>query len=157
MKNIKYNYFQNTLLLTFVLLVLAGCERDLSDDAVLAGFSTEGDIFTDAPVGLGSNFYFPYLGSKPDAAAFDGVETYKGNASIRLSVPNADDPEGNYAGAILRIDGPGRDLTGYDALTFWARGSQGVILDGVGFGEDFIENKYQATITNVSIGTGWNK
>ncbi|WP_205527086.1 Ig-like domain-containing protein [Hanstruepera ponticola] len=157
MKNIKYNYFQNTLLLTYVLLVLAGCERDLSDDAVLAGFSTEGDIFTDAPVGLGSNFYFPYLGSKPDAAAFDGVETYKGNASIRLSVPNADDPEGNYAGAILRIDGSGRDLTGYDALTFWARGSQGVILDGIGFGEDFIENKYQATITNVSIGTGWNK
>lgn len=157
MKNIQFNYKIKGLLLVFTLLLIGSCDRDLSDDAVLAGFSKEGDIFTDVPVGLGTNFYFPYLGSKLDAAAFDGVEVYKGSASIRLSVPNADDPDGNYAGAILRVDGAGRDLTGYDALTFWARGSQGVVLDQIGFGEDFIENKYQATISNVSIGTGWNK
>ncbi|WP_207764252.1 Ig-like domain-containing protein [Hanstruepera neustonica] len=157
MKNIKYNYFKNTLLLTLVLLVLAGCERDLSDDAVLAGFSKEGAVFTDGPIALGSNFYFPYNGSKPDAVSFDGTETYKGNTSIEISVPNADDPEGNYAGAILRVDGAGRDLTGFDALTFYAKASQGVSLDAIGFGEDFIDNKYQASIVGVSIGTGWNK
>jgi hypothetical protein len=157
MKTIRFNYKTKSLLLIFTFLLIASCERDLSDDAVLAGFSEESDVFTDAPIGLGSNFYFPYLGSKPDAAAFDGVEAFRGITSIRLSVPNADDPEGNFAGAIFRIDGAGRDLSGYDALTFYARGSQGVSLDQIGFGEDFLDNKYVATLNNVSIGTGWNK
>ncbi|WP_250432520.1 Ig-like domain-containing protein [Hanstruepera flava] len=157
MRNIQINNKIKGLLLIFAVLLIGSCERDLSDDAVLAGFSKEGDIFIDGPIALGSNFYFPYNGSKPDAVSFDGIDTYRGSASIRINVPNADDPEGNYAGAILRIDGAGRDLTGFDALTFYAKASQGVNLDAIGFGEDFIDNKYQATITNVSIGTGWNK
>ena len=37
---------------------------------------------------------------------------------MRIDVPNANDPEGNYAGAIFRVEGQGRDLSGYNALTF---------------------------------------
>ena len=157
MKNRKINYLKNTLLLVFVLITSINCERDLSDDATLSGFSKTGEIFTDTPVGLGSNFYFPYSGSKATAWSVDNSVAYKGTASMRFDIPNANDPEGNYAGAIFRIDGAGRDLTGYDALTFWAKSSQGVNIAEIGFGEDFFPNKYIATITNVSVGTIWTK
>ena len=34
---------------------------------------------------------------------------------------NPDNPSGTYAGAILRIDGAGRNLTEFDALTFYVK------------------------------------
>jgi hypothetical protein len=157
MKNIKLKHIKATFLFGLVFTLILSCERELSDEAVFAKFSTTGDIFTDTPIGLGSNFYFPYAGSKADAASFDGDDTYDGTSSIRIDVPNASDTNGNYAGAILRVDGAGRNLTGYNALTFWAKASQGVAIDAIGFGEDFEDNKYQTSITNISLGTGWQK
>jgi hypothetical protein len=164
MKNRKINYFKNTLLLGLVLLTSISCERDLSDDATVATFPKTAEIFIDAPVGLGTNFYFPYgpdannpVGSKFTAWSVDSDVSYRGSSSMRFDVPNANDPEGNYAGGILRIDGAGRNLTGYDALTFWAKASQGVTIGEIGFGEDFFPNKYIATRQNVSLGTAWVK
>lgn len=157
MKNRKINYFRNTLLLGLVLITVLSCERDLSDDAVNATYSRTAEIFIDAPVAMGSNFYFPYGGSKPTAWSVDNETSYKGSSSMRFDVPNANDPEGSYAGAIFRVDGAGRNLTDYDALTFYIKASQGVTIAELGFGEDFIENKYMATITNVSVGTNWTK
>ena len=136
-KNIKVRLFLPILLL----VVMSGCEREISEDAVLATFSTTGDIFTDNFVGMGSDFYLPFAGSKLDAFSVDNEEGFESRASYRVDVPNASDPTGNYAGAILRIDGAGRNLSGYDALTFYARASQGVVLNEAGFGQDFFENK----------------
>jgi hypothetical protein len=48
-------------------------------------------------------------------------------------------------------------LSGFDAITFYAKASQGVSVDAFGFGQDFLENKYLATVNNVSIETGWAK
>ena len=164
MKNNKFNLLKDILLLGFILLLSVSCEREVSDDARLATFPTTGEIFTDTPVGMGSNFYFPYgpdgdnpVGSKFTAWSVDENVSYVGNASMRFDVPNANDPEGNYAGGILRIDGAGRDLSGYDALTFWAKASQGAVVGEFGFGEDFFPNKYITTIKNVSLGTTWKK
>ena len=164
MKNRKFNTIKNILLLGLVLMININCERELSDDATLSNFSKTAEIFTDTPVGMGSNFYFPYgpdalnpIGSKLDAWSVDEEVSYKGNASMRFDVPSSNDPDGNYAGGIFRIDGAGRDLTGYDALTFWAKASQGVTLGEIGFGEDFYPNKYITTMKNVSIGTNWKK
>jgi len=157
MKNKKINYFRNTLLLGLVLITVLSCERDLSDDAVNATYSRTAEIFIDAPIAMGSNFYFPYGGSKLTAWTVDNETSYKGSSSMRFDVPNANDPEGSYAGAIFRVDGAGRNLTDYDALTFYVKASQGVTIAEFGFGEDFIENKYMATITNVSVGTNWTK
>ena len=136
---------------------LLSCERELSSDATFATFPTTAEIFTDSPVGLGSDFYFPFLGSKLTAFSVDDQVSFEGNASMRIDVPNANDLEGNFAGAIFRIDGAGRNLTEYDALTFWAKSSQGVVIDEMGFGQDFEENKYQASITNISFSTNWVK
>jgi hypothetical protein len=164
MKNNKFISLKKSLLLGFILLVSLGCEREVSDDARIATFSTTAEIFTDTPVGMGSNFYFPYgpdadnpVGSKFTAWSVDENVSYLGNASMRFDVPNANDPEGNYAGGILRVDGAGRDLSGYDALTFWAKASQGAVVGEFGFGEDFFPNKYITTVKNVSLGTTWKK
>jgi hypothetical protein len=145
------------------LLLIFGCQTDDSDLQVVKR-STLAEIFTDTPIGMGSNFYFPYgpspdnpPGSKFTAWTVDQEVSYKGNASMRFDVPNADDSEGNFAGAIFRVDGGGRDLSGYDALTFWAKASQGVTISEFGFGEDFFPNKYITTLVNVSLGTNWTK
>ena len=157
MKNRKFNYLGKTLLLGLVLITNLNCEREISDDAVLATFPKTAEIFTDDFIGMGSNFYFPYGGSKPTAFSVDLEQGFESNASIRIDVPNATDTEGTYAGAIFRVDGAGRNLTDYDALTFYVKASQGVTVGEFGFGEDFEENKFITTITNVNVGTNWTK
>lgn len=164
MKNRKINTIKNILLLGLVLMINVNCERELSDDATLSNFSKTAEIFTDTPIGMGSDFYFPYgpdvlnpIGSYFNAWSVDEEISYKGSASMRFDVPSSIDLEGNYAGGIFRIDGAGRDLTGYDALTFWAKASQGVTLGEMGFGEDFFPNKYITTMKNVNISTNWKK
>ena len=164
MKNRKINYLRNSFLLLVIALVNLNCERDLSDEATEATFAKTAEVFTDTPVGMGSNFYFPYgpdannpVGSKFTAWSVDENVSYKGNASMRFDVPNATDSQGNYAGGILRVDGAGRDLSDFDALTFWAKSSQGVTIGEIGFGEDFYPNKYITTMTNISLGTAWTK
>jgi hypothetical protein len=164
MKNTLLNKFKISFLLLLVVMTNVNCERELSDDAKDATFPKTAEVFTDTPVGMGTNFYFPYgpdannpVGSKFSAWSVDTNVSYKGNASMRFDVPNSNDPQGNYAGGILRIDGAGRDLTGYDALTFWAKASQGVTIGEIGFGEDFYPNKYITTMTNISLGTAWTK
>jgi hypothetical protein len=157
MKNKKINYLSISFLLGLILLTNISCERDLSEDATLSTFSKTGEVFTDNFVGMGANFYFPYGDSKFTAFSVDNEEGYNSNASIRVDVPNANDPEGAYAGGIFRIDGAGRNLSDYDALTFYVKASQGVTVGEFGFGEDFAENKYMATVANVSVGTNWTK
>ncbi|GAA4968486.1 carbohydrate-binding protein [Algibacter aquimarinus] len=157
MKNIKNIQKNISLYLILILLLSISCERDLSNEAELATFGKQGEIFTDSPIGLGTDFYFPFLGSKATAWTVDEDEGYESAASMRFDVPNANDPDGNFAGAIFRVDGAGRNLTEFDALTFWARASQGVTIGEIGFGQDFFENKYQVTRTNITLGTTWTK
>lgn len=157
MKTLIKTYTKSTFIPLLALVLGFNCERELSDDIEITQFPNTPEVFIDSPVGLGSDFYFPYGGSKATAWSVDSNESYLGTASMRFDVPNANDPEGNYAGAIFRIDGGGRNLTEYDALTFWARASQGVTIAQFGFGEDFLNNTYMATLQNVSLSTAWQK
>ncbi len=134
-----------------------GCERKLSDDAVLPTFAKTAAIFTDNFIGLGSNFYFPFADAKPDVFSVDTKEGFESNASIRIDVPNNTDPTGTYAGAIFRIDGAGRNLTGFDALTFYVKASTGVKLGDVGFGIDYLGDKNRVSTQNINVGTNWSK
>jgi len=158
MKHIKFIYSKIILLSGLLFfIVTVSCEREISDEVEFATNSPTGEIFTDSPIGMGSDFYFPFLGSKPTAWTVDDNEGYESQSSMRFDVPNADDPDGNYAGAIFRVDGAGRNLTQYDALTFWAKAAQGVTIGEIGFGQDFGENKYQVNASNVSLSTNWVK
>jgi len=153
MKSIKIISIRIALL-GLISFTLSNCERGLSGDAEFARFPSNPEVFID---GFSSGLnYFPFGGSKLDAFSVDINTKYAGTASMRFDVPNVGDPTGAYAGAIFPVD-VGRDLTGYDALTFWARASQGATINEIGFGNDFGENKFMVTLNNMSISTTWTK
>ncbi len=154
MKIRKFTYLRIILLLGLIFTVNISCERDLSDEAVFATFPNTGEVFIDGF--SGGLEYLPFEGSKQNALSIDEKTKYDGTASMRFDVPNFGDPAGSYAGAIFP-DYFGRNLTEYDALTFWAMGSQAATINEIGFGVDFIENKYFATKQNLRINTTWTK
>jgi hypothetical protein len=134
-----------------------GCTREVSDDAVLPTFPKVAEVFTDNFIGLGSDFYLPFGDAKPDVFSVDMTQGYQSNASIRIDVPNVTDPSGTYAGAIFRVDGIGRNLSDFDALTFYVKSSTGTLLGDVGFGIDYLGDKNRVSIQNVNVGTNWSK
>ena len=154
MKNIKYNYSKTFFLLGLFCIAAIGCERELSDDVIDATFSDNGDVFLNTF--SGGLDYFPYADSKFTAFTVETTVVYSGSASMRFDVPNVGDFEGAYAGAIFRDDS-GRDLSGYDALTFWAKATKSAMINDIGFGQDFGENKFQVSLQNMQISTGWQK
>ncbi|NNL16122.1 MAG: carbohydrate-binding protein [Flavobacteriaceae bacterium] len=159
MKNINYNYLKIILLFGSIFTIIVSCEsnlweRELSEDAEFATFSPAAEVFIDGFSGGLS--YDPFGDSKLDAFSVDDEVKYSGTASMRFDVPSFGDPSGPYAGATFR-DAIGRDLTEYDALTFWVKASQAATLNSVGFGEDFEGGKYLVTLSDVQVTTFWQK
>lgn len=154
MKNIKYTYLKIALLIGFIVTVSVGCEREVSDDVAFASYPKNADIFIDGF--SGGLDYLPFGGSVLNAFTVDKEIKYKGSASMRFDVPNVGDPAGAYAGAIFP-DFTGRDLSGYDALTFWAKGTIPGTINEIGFGNDFGENKFMVTMPNLQLTTNWRK
>ena len=153
MKKNKYNYSKVSFFLGLVLTAIVGCERSPSDDAAFATFPNDGEVFID---GFTSGLdYFPFEGSYFQAFTVDKETKQKGSTSMRFDVPTVGDPLGAYAGAIFRT-ATARDLSGYDALTFWAKGTQAGLINEIGFGQDFGENKYLVS-TDLQLTTNWRK
>jgi hypothetical protein len=142
------------LLLWMVALTVVGCQND-PEDFEEASYSKNPEVFIDTfTPGL---IYSAYGGAVADAFQVNTDVTYNNSAaSMRFDVPNVNDPSGSYAGGSFYTS-VGRDLTGYDALTFWAKSTVAASIDVVGFGNDFGENKYQASITGLQISTVWKK
>ena len=156
---IKKTICSALLLMSFVLL-FTSCEREISDDAVLASYPNTADIFTDNPVGLTDAFFEsfdPAGGANPTGFGVDNVVSYRGTTSIRLDVPAPNDPDGGFIGGIFRDRGAGRNLTGFDALTFWAKASTNGSFGTIGFGVDFEESRFETTVTDLQLTTGWKK
>lgn len=154
MKNGRFIYLKNTLLAFGMLVLLAACEREVSDEVAFATFPTNPEVFIDGF--SGGLQYFPFEGSRLDAFSVDTDVKFAGTASMRFDVPNFGDPSGSFAGAVFPDQG-GRDLSGYDALTFWAKATEAATINEIGFGVDFGENKYRVNLPNLRLGTGWNK
>ena len=141
-------------------MVIISCERGLSDDYEFATFNNSGEIYTDAPEGLTDAFFIsfdPASGANTEGFGTDDNEAYKGTSSIRIDVPTPTDPNGGYIGGIFKDRGDGRDLTGYDALTFWAKGSTTATIGTFGFGTDFENGEYPVSLENVELSTDWRK
>lgn len=153
MKNIPIKYVAIALAFLPALLTAPGCKRDLAD-LEPATFPTTPEVFIDG-FSAGLN-YAAFGGSKVTAFDVDSDVKYLGSASMKFAVPDAGDPEGAYAGGAYFTDA-GRNLSGYDALTFWARASQAATIDLVGFGNDLGEAKYQVSLPNVAVNTNWKK
>lgn len=151
MKNIYR--FPGLFLFSAGLALFAGCARD-PNELEPATYPAIPEVFTDA-FSPGLN-YAAFGGS--DVRAFD-VDTevkYKGTASMRIAVPDFNDPAGAYAGGVY-FTNTGRNLSGYNVLTFWAKASKSATIDLIGFGNDLGENKYQASIAGLPVNTNWEK
>ena len=140
-------------LLLLSLLLLNSCQRDI-EDLEPATYPVVGEVFIDE-FSSGLNFA-AFGGSKVTAFDVDTDETYAGEAAMKFAVPDAGDPEGGFAGGVFFTE-VGRDLSGYDALTFWAKASKAASVDIIGFGNDLGESKYQATLNGVKLNTNWQK
>ncbi len=138
------------LLMVFFL----GCEREI-EDLELATYSSNPEVFIDG-FSPGLN-YAAFGGSVPTAFDVDNSVTWNNSAaSMRFEVPNANDPRGSFAGGVFYSEFP-RDLSGFNALTFWAKASQAATIGEIGFGNDLGENKYVVSISGLTLSTGWKK
>jgi hypothetical protein len=98
-----------------------------------------------------------FLGSKVDAVVIDTGEKYRGTASLEITVPPPGDPSGGYAGGAFTTSFS-RDLSGYDAVTFWAKSSMAATLDVAGLGNDNTgTSKYEAKRQAIQLTTNWAK
>ncbi|WP_026302423.1 Ig-like domain-containing protein [Psychroflexus tropicus] len=141
-------------------MVAISCEREVSDDAVLATFPNTAEVYTDNPVGLTDQFFEsfnPAEGYNPEAFDTDDTEAYLGSSSIRLDIPAPNDPDGGFVGGVFSDRGEGRDLSGYDALTFWIKASRTAVFDEVGFGTTFTGERFATKRFGVPLSTQWRK
>ncbi|MFD1062248.1 glycosyl hydrolase family 16 [Winogradskyella litorisediminis] len=137
-----------------MLFTVSSCERDLSEDAVFATFPNDGDVFIDAfSAGLD---YFPFVdaGADPQAFTVETDEVFEGTAAMRFDVPTF----GNgFVGATFNTTAR-RNLTTFDALTFYAKATQVASIDAIGFGIDGeTANKYMTTVNGLELTTAWQK
>lgn len=141
--------------LTAALVLSSGaCARDL-DPLGPASFPSNPAIFVD---GFGDGIGFAaFGGSKADAVQIDQVVRYTGDAALEVTVPDFGDPTGSYAGGAFVANVP-RNLTGYDALTFWARASRPLTLDVAGLGNDNSgTSMFTAETGGLAVTTTWTK
>ncbi|MBD3258026.1 family 16 glycosylhydrolase, partial [candidate division GN15 bacterium] len=107
---------------------------------------------------FGSNVtYQAFGGSVFDALEIDASTAYAGSRSLRITVPDPDDPSGSYAGGAF-TEGGGLDLSQYNALTFWARASKEATLDVAGIGNDNTgTSAYTADVNSLALSTSWQQ
>jgi hypothetical protein len=143
-----------SLALVAVALLLPSACRD-SNPLGPAPLPTGPMIFTDA-FASGVDFQ-AFSGSKLDALSLDTDIKFRGTASLRIRVPAPGDPSGGYAGGAIVANVP-RDLSAYNAVTFYARASQAVTLDVAGLGNDNTGTSlYTAQRDGIALTTAWAK
>ena len=159
MKKFKYTSKINSIAAALLVALMFGCERELSDDISLAKYPNTPEVFTDFPVSLTDQFFISY--DPADGANVNGFDVdnnaYKGSSAIRIDVPGSEDPEGGFIGGIFKDRFLGRDLTEYDALTFWAKGTTTASIGLFGFGTDFEGDKYNVGLEEINLTTTWKQ
>jgi hypothetical protein len=149
----KFRLWQK-LTLGLLAFLFFGCERDINDLSSVS-HPDDPEVFIDG-FSAGLN-YAAFGGSVPTAFDVDQDITWNNSrASMRFEVPNAGDPRGAYAGGAFFTES-GRNLSKYNALTFWAKASQSATLDVAGLGNDLGASTYQVTVSGLQLSTGWNK
>ena len=154
MKTFTIIKFNRIIIALIALVFFVGCQNDDSDLQV-AKFSKDPNVFID---GFSSGLiYAAFSGTDIFAFQVDNKVTYNNtSASMRFDVPNINDPAGAYAGGAF-FTGVGRDLSSYNALTFWAKSSVAATIGVVGFGIDLGANTYPASLSDVRLSTVWRK
>ena len=93
---------------------------------------------------------FADFGGATNAVTVDTTEHHSGTASLKVEVPAT-----NYTGGAL-VASPARDLSGFNALTFWVKASQAATLDVAGLGNAADGDvSAAAELTALPVGTTW--
>lgn len=149
----KYFYPVLTLFALVSVFFFTSCERDPNILAP-ATYPVIPEVFIDG-FSAGLN-YAAFGGSKVTAFDVDKDVKYSGTASMKIEVPDFEDPNGAYAGGAYYTS-EGRDLSSFDALTFWAKASQAANIDVVGIGNDLGASRNLASINGLPVTTNWKK
>lgn len=155
MKKNKAIFKISLLLFTMALFIGIGCrKRDVSELQPPA-FPATAEVFIDDFTG--DLAYAAFGGSDVKAFQVDNQVAYGGTKqSMRFEVPDANSPNGSYAGGVF-FSKTGRDLSGYNALTFYIKASQPATIGVVGFGNDLGANKYLVTKNGLAVNSNWKK
>lgn len=140
-----------------VLALATACERDVAGLDVSQAPSNP-VVFTDALDG--DIYYQPFFETYYDAMTVD--QTFArdgffadGARSLKFTVPPVGSALGPYTGGVLTSSGS-RDLTDFNALTFWARADVPISLNEIGFGNDNTgTSRFTAGRANVALTTEW--
>lgn len=114
----------------------------------VVGEVPDAPIFTDdyAP-----NVSFLEFSGSTNVLAIDTVEFQEGTASLRIEVPAA-----GYTGGALATSAP-LNVSGYNAVTFWAKASASNPLNVTGLGNDSTNTTFQAEFNGVPLTTTWTQ
>lgn len=144
---------RNALVLATVLAVSTLACRD-DGPTGLAGSPRDGRVFIDNFIAAD---FQAFAGSKFDAVQLDNVVKYRGTNSLKVTIPAPGDPTGGFAGGAFVASQP-RDLTGFTALTFYARASIPATLNTAGIANDNTGNSpYISERSAIAITTTWQK
>lgn len=142
-------------LFVLILLTVTGCKKRDIADLQNPAYPTTAEVFIDD---FTSDLaYAAFGGSDVKAFQVDNQVTYGGTRqSMRFEVPDANSPNGSYAGGVF-FSKTGRNLSGYNALTFYIKATQGATIGVVGFGNDLGANKYQVSLNALPVNSNWKK
>jgi hypothetical protein len=142
-------------LLAVSLLFAGGCtKRDVSELDALQ-LPAIADVFIDDFTG--DLAYAAFGGSDVRAFNVDTKETYNSSPrSMKFEVPDANSPNGSYAGGVF-FSKTGRNLSSFNALTFYIKANQAATIGQIGLGVDLAENKFLVSISNVPVTAAWKK
>lgn len=155
MKNNKSLQLVIINLLGLLVLTGLGCKKRDVNELQTISYPTTADVFIDDFTG--DLDYAAFGGSDVRAFQVDAKETYNNSRqSMRFDVPDANSPLGSYAGGVF-LSKSGRNLSGYNALTFYIKANQALNIGEIGFGNDLGANKYLVSITNLPATTAWKK
>jgi hypothetical protein len=137
-----------------VFIGMACKKRDVAD-LQIPQFPSTAEVFIDGFPG--DLAYAAFGGSDVKAFQVDNQTTYAGTKqSMRFDVPDANSPNGSYAGGNY-LSKTGRNLSGYNALTFYIKASQAATIGVVGFGDDFGQSKYRVALNDLPVNSNWKK
>jgi hypothetical protein len=129
----------------------AGCSHDTGS---LQPWPLDTDPIVFEDQFTGKVEFYAFGNSQLDALSVQTAEQYDGSTCLRIRVPA---PGGKYAGGAF-VARQERDLSGYTALTFWAKASRPVTVLKLGFGNDNAGNlKYEASVSGIQLTTTYKK
>jgi hypothetical protein len=142
-------------LISLIVLLSMGCKKRDVADLQSPSFPNTAEVFIDDFTG--DLAYAAFGGSDVKAFQVDNQVSYGGTRqSMRYDVPDPNSPNGSYAGGVY-LSKSGRNLTGYNALTFYIKATQPATIGELGFGNDFGANRYLVTLKNLPVTSVWKK